>query len=225
MADRLRNLWTVASRAHASREEPPDIGALAGHGIFSFSSGEQSLNLSYDHAACSHPVAQADHAFGLGAMLAGEKFAFLFEPVTDDMNTAISASRSERMDRALKTVIGQLKPGLPRSGRSDRPRYSFPIARTVMQRLRLSDRSSLIRLGFTTCSATSRNSSRTAMSSISESCRRMVAMEKENCFDHTIRGGNFWFDTRQVRAAYRTSIDQTTRMRNIGFRLVRTITP
>ena len=51
------------------------------------------------------------------------------------------------------------------------------------------------------------------------------AMEKENCFDHTIRGGNFWFDTRQVRAAYRTSIDQTTRMRNIGFRLVRTITP
>jgi hypothetical protein len=79
------------------------------------------------------------------------------------------------MDRALKTVIGQLKPGLPRSGRSDRPRYSFPIARTVMQRLRLSDRSSLIRLGFTTCSATSRNSSRTAMSSISESCRRMVA--------------------------------------------------
>jgi hypothetical protein len=91
------------------------------------------------------------------------------------MNTAISASRSERMDRALKTVIGQLKPGLPRSGRSDRPRYSFPIARTVMQRLRLSDRSSLIRLGFTTCSATSRNSSRTAMSSISESCRRMVA--------------------------------------------------
>ena len=108
-------------------------------------------------------------------MLAAEKFAFLFEPVTDDMNTAISASRSERMDRALKTVIGQLKPGLPRSGRSDRPRYSFPIARTVMQRLRLSDRSSLIRLGFTTCSATSRNSSRTAMSSISESCRRMVA--------------------------------------------------
>ena len=30
-------------------------------------------------------------------------------------------------------------------------------------------------VGFTTCSATSRNSSRTAMSSISESCRRMVA--------------------------------------------------
>ena len=51
------------------------------------------------------------------------------------------------------------------------------------------------------------------------------AMEKENCFDHTYRGGNFWFDTLQVRAAYRTSIDKTTRMRNIGFRLVRTITP
>ena len=131
MADRLRNLWTVASRAHASREEPPDIGALAGDGIFSFSSGEQSLNLSYDHAACSHSVAQADHAFGLGAMLAAEKFAFLFEPVTDDMNTAISASRSERMDRALKTVIGQLKPGLPRSGRSDRPRYSFQASWTL----------------------------------------------------------------------------------------------
>ena len=44
------------------------------------------MNLSYDHAACSHSVAQADHAFGLGAMLAAEKFAFLFEPVTDDMN-------------------------------------------------------------------------------------------------------------------------------------------
>jgi len=132
MADRLRNLWAVASRAHASREEPlrywrPCWSWL----IFSFSSGEQSLNLSYDHAACSHSVAQADHAFGLGAMLAAEKFAFLFEPVTDDMNTAISARRSERMDRALKTVIGQLKPGLPRSGRSDRPRYSFQASWTL----------------------------------------------------------------------------------------------
>ena len=181
----------------------------------------KSLNLSYDHAG----VAQSQIT-PLASMLAAEKFAFLFEPVTDDMNTAISASRSERMDRALKTVIGQLKPGLPRSGRSDRPRYSFPIARTVMQRLRLSDRSSLIRLGFTTCSATSRNSSRTAMSSISESCRRMVAPWRKKTVSTTQSAAeNFWFDTRQVRAANRTSIDQTTRMRNIGFRLVRTITP
>src|SRR4249920_2903938 len=98
-ADRLRNLWTVASRAHASERSPPRYWRPYWSWlIFSFSSGEQSLNLSYDHAACSHSVAQADHAFGLGAMLAAEKFTFLFEPVTDDMNTAISARRSERMD-------------------------------------------------------------------------------------------------------------------------------
>ena len=60
----------------------------------------------FDHAPCSYSVAQADHAFGLGAMLAAEKCAFLFEPVTDDMNTAISADRSERMDRTLKAIEG-----------------------------------------------------------------------------------------------------------------------
>ena len=32
------------------------------------------------------------------------KCAFLFEPLADDMESAISASRSERMDRALKDV-------------------------------------------------------------------------------------------------------------------------
>ena len=60
----------------------------------------------FDHAACPYSVAQAGHTFGLGAMLAAEKCAFLFEPVTDDMNTAISAGRSERMDSALKAIEG-----------------------------------------------------------------------------------------------------------------------
>jgi hypothetical protein len=39
-------------------------------------------------------------------MLAAEKCAFLFEPVTDDVNTAIRAARSERMDSALKAIEG-----------------------------------------------------------------------------------------------------------------------
>ena len=42
----------------------------------------------FDHPACSYPVAQADRAVGLGAMFAAEKCTFLFEPVTDDVNTA-----------------------------------------------------------------------------------------------------------------------------------------
>jgi hypothetical protein len=37
-------------------------------------------------------------------MRAAEKCAFLFEPVTDDMNTAISAGRSERMDSTLEAI-------------------------------------------------------------------------------------------------------------------------
>ena len=58
----------------------------------------------FNHPACSYSVAEADHAFGLGAMLAAKKCAFLFEPVTYDMNTAISAGRSERMDPSLSKV-------------------------------------------------------------------------------------------------------------------------
>src|SRR3977135_140774 len=60
----------------------------------------------FDHAACSYSVAQAEHAFDLGAMLAAEERAFLFEPVTDDMNAAIVAGRSQRMDRAFEAVEG-----------------------------------------------------------------------------------------------------------------------
>jgi hypothetical protein len=60
----------------------------------------------FDHITCSYSVTQADHAFDLGAMLTAEECAFLFEPMTDDMNTAIVAARSQRMDCALKAVEG-----------------------------------------------------------------------------------------------------------------------
>jgi methionyl-tRNA formyltransferase len=60
----------------------------------------------FNHPTRSYSVAQPGHAFDRGAMLAAEKCAFLFEPVADDMNTAISASRSECMDRALKAIEG-----------------------------------------------------------------------------------------------------------------------
>jgi hypothetical protein len=60
----------------------------------------------FDHAARSDSVAQPCHAFDRGAMLAAEKCAFLFKPMTDDMNSAISADRSKRMDRTLKTIEG-----------------------------------------------------------------------------------------------------------------------
>jgi hypothetical protein len=64
----------------------------------------------FDHAACSYSVAQADHAFDLGTMLAAEERAFLFEPVTEDMNAAIVAGRSQRMDSAFEAVesVGSL---------------------------------------------------------------------------------------------------------------------
>jgi hypothetical protein len=39
-------------------------------------------------------------------MLAAEECAFLFEAMTDDMNTAIVAGWSQRMDGALKAVEG-----------------------------------------------------------------------------------------------------------------------
>ena len=42
----------------------------------------------------------------LGAMLATEEGAFLFEPVTDNMNAAIVAGWSERMDRTLEAIEG-----------------------------------------------------------------------------------------------------------------------
>src|SRR3954447_11878108 len=55
----------------------------------------------FDHAACSYSIAQAHHAFDLGAMVATEEGAFLFEPVTDNMNAAIVAGWSEGMDGTL----------------------------------------------------------------------------------------------------------------------------
>ena len=58
----------------------------------------------FDHAACSYSVAQAHHAFYLGAMLAAEEGAFLFESVTDNMNPAIPAGWSQRMDCTLEAV-------------------------------------------------------------------------------------------------------------------------
>ena len=58
----------------------------------------------FDHAACSYSVTQARHAFYLGAMLAAEEGAFLFESVTDNMNPAIPACRGQRMDCTLKAV-------------------------------------------------------------------------------------------------------------------------
>src|SRR6266550_6453612 len=60
----------------------------------------------FDHATYSNSVTQTDHSFELGAMLAAEECAFLFEPVTNDTNTAIVARRSQRMDCALKAVEG-----------------------------------------------------------------------------------------------------------------------
>jgi hypothetical protein len=58
----------------------------------------------FDHAACSYSVAQAHHAFYLGAMFAAEEGAFLFESVTYTMNPAIPAGRGQRMDCALEAV-------------------------------------------------------------------------------------------------------------------------
>jgi hypothetical protein len=58
----------------------------------------------FDHAACSYSVAQAHHAFYLGAMLAAEEGAFLFESVTNNMNAAIPAGRGQRMDCTLEAV-------------------------------------------------------------------------------------------------------------------------
>jgi len=43
-------------------------------------------------------------------MLAAEECAFLFEPMTDDMNTQLSQVGSQRMDCALKAVEGMVLP-------------------------------------------------------------------------------------------------------------------
>ena len=48
---------------------------------------------------------QADRTFDRVGNAVGS-CAFLFEPVADDVDSAISAGRSERMDRALKAVEG-----------------------------------------------------------------------------------------------------------------------
>ena len=41
---------------------------------------EQSLNLSNDHVACSHSVAQADHAFGLAQCPQQKNLPFFSSP-------------------------------------------------------------------------------------------------------------------------------------------------
>src|SRR5215831_6502316 len=51
-------------------------------------------------------VAQAGYANGLGAMLAAEEGAVLFESVADDADAAVLAGRRQRMDRALEAVEG-----------------------------------------------------------------------------------------------------------------------
>jgi len=51
-------------------------------------------------------IAKAGHACDLGAVLAAKERAVLFEPVTDDTNSAVLACRSERVDRAFETVVG-----------------------------------------------------------------------------------------------------------------------
>jgi hypothetical protein len=78
-----RSLQTCGLLPQGTLQRGADIAPLLVMAHIPFSSGEQSLNLSYDHAACSHSVA-GDHAFDLGAMLAAKNLPFFFEPVTDD---------------------------------------------------------------------------------------------------------------------------------------------
>jgi hypothetical protein len=54
----------------------------------------------------AEPVAQADDAGHLGAMLTAEERAVLLEPVADDADAAILAGRRQRMDRAFEAVEG-----------------------------------------------------------------------------------------------------------------------
>src|SRR5436309_6950435 len=62
------------------------------------------LGTHFHHSAHSYSVAQALHSFCLRTVLATVKGAFLFEPVTDDVNATILASRSECMDCTLEAV-------------------------------------------------------------------------------------------------------------------------
>src|SRR4029077_16045616 len=51
-------------------------------------------------------IAQAGDADHLGAMLAAEECAVLFQPVTDHADAAVLARRRQRVDRAFETVEG-----------------------------------------------------------------------------------------------------------------------
>jgi hypothetical protein len=51
-------------------------------------------------------IAQAGDADHLGAMLAAEECAVLFQPVADDADAAVLARRRQRVDRAFETVEG-----------------------------------------------------------------------------------------------------------------------
>ena len=62
--------------------------------------------MSGAHRGRLHPVAQAANTFFLGAVLATEERAFLFEPVADYVNAAMPASWSECVDRTFEAVKG-----------------------------------------------------------------------------------------------------------------------
>src|SRR3984893_8493532 len=84
----------------------PNPGAKPLNEVSSSKSVRLHAGAQFDHAACPYSVTQAGHAFGLCAMVAAEERAFLFEAVTEDMNAAIVAGWSQRMDRALEAVEG-----------------------------------------------------------------------------------------------------------------------
>ena len=84
----------------------PNPGARPLNEVSSSKSVRLHAGAHFDHAACPYSVTQAGHAFGLCAMVAAEERAFLFEAVTEDMNAAIVAGWSQRMDRALEAVEG-----------------------------------------------------------------------------------------------------------------------
>jgi hypothetical protein len=85
---------------HVRKQPTLPAGGDGGEERFSRASGpddgmpDLGTGVHFDHAARSYSVAQPGHAFDRGAMLAAEKCAFFFEPVADDMDTAISAGRS-----------------------------------------------------------------------------------------------------------------------------------
>src|SRR5437870_4141419 len=95
-----------SARGSLIHKVAPTLCLLTGQETFTLANACSGAGAHFNHAARSYSVAQPGHAFGPSTMLAAEKCAFLFEPVADNMNTAISADRSKRMDRALKTVEG-----------------------------------------------------------------------------------------------------------------------